>query len=309
MLQERLGYGAVPKTAAGKILQTPGTKLHDLLQQPGALIVPGAYDALSARIAAQSGARCVYMTGFGVAGASFGVPDIGLVSAAETSERVRALASACGEIPLIADGDNGHGGPLNAARLTRAYEQAGAACIQLEDQVFPKRCGHMENKEVVSRADAAQKIRAAVEARSAPAFKIMARTDARATHNLDEALARGEAFLKAGADILFIEAPRDEAELRRIADTFKGTPLVANIVEDGKTPLLSPGELEQIGFKIVLYPISALLAITRRLEDTYAALLAGNRAHLDAHRARFAEYNAIVGLPQMLADAAKLAET
>jgi 2-methylisocitrate lyase-like PEP mutase family enzyme len=166
----------------------------------------------------------------------------------------------------------------------------------------------MENKEVVSREDAAQKIRAAVEVRTTPDFKIMARTDARATHSLDEALARGEAFLKAGADILFIEAPRDEAELRKVAETFKGTPLVANIVEDGKTPLLSPSELAQIGFKIVLYPISALLTVTRRLEDTYAALLGGNRAHLDAHRARFAEYNAIVGLPELLAGAAKLAE-
>lgn len=286
----------------------PGTKLHELLREPGALIVPGVFDALSARVAVRAGARCIYMTGFGVAGASFGVPDIGLVSAAEMTERVRAIASACDEVPLIADGDNGHGGPLNAARLTRAYEQAGAACIQLEDQVFPKRCGHMENKEVVSREDAAQKIRAAVEARSTPAFKVMARTDARATHGLGEALARGEAFLKAGADILFIEAPRDEAELRKVAETFRGTPLLANIVEDGKTPLLSPKELEEIGFKIVLYPISALLAVTRRLEDAYAALIAGNRAHLDAHRARFAEYNAVVGLPEMLADAAKLAE-
>jgi 2-methylisocitrate lyase-like PEP mutase family enzyme len=291
-----------------KFANMPGTKLHDLLNQPGPLIVPGAYDALSAKIAMRTGARCVYMTGFGVAGAAFGVPDIGLVSAAEMAERARALASACGDVPLIADGDNGHGGPLNAARLTRAYEQAGASCIQLEDQVFPKRCGHMENKEVVSKEEAAQKIRAAVEARSTPDFKVMARTDARATHGLDEALARGEAFLNAGADILFIEAPRDEAELRKVAETFKGTPLVANIVEDGKTPLLPPDELLQIGFKIVLYPISTLLAVTRRLEDAYAALIAGNRSHLDAHRARFAEYNAVVGLPEMLADAAKLAD-
>jgi len=285
-----------------------GTRFHELLREPGTLIVPGAYDALSARVAVRAGARCVYMTGFGVAGASFGVPDIGLVSATEMVERVRALAAACGDVPLIADGDNGHGGPLNAARLTRAYEQAGASCIQLEDQVFPKRCGHMENKEVVTREEAAQKIRAAVKARSTSTFKVMARTDARATHGLDEALARGEAFLKAGADILFIEAPRDESELRKVAETFKGTPLLANIVEDGKTPLLSPRELEQIGFKIVLYPISALLAVTRRLEGVYAALVKGERETLDAERARFAEYNEIVGLPELLADAAKLAK-
>jgi 2-methylisocitrate lyase-like PEP mutase family enzyme len=307
-LENAYARRAVPALHHDEKLRMTGTKLHDLLREEGPLIVPGAYDALSAKIAVLAGARCVYMTGFGVAGASFGVPDIGLVSAAEMVERVRALASACGDVPLIADGDNGHGGPLNAARLTRAYEQAGAACIQLEDQVSPKRCGHMENKEVVSREEAVQKIRAAVEARSAPHFKIMARTDARATHDLDEALARGEAFLKAGADILFIEAPRDEAELRKVAETFIGTPLVANIVEDGKTPLLSPAELAQIGFKIVLYPISALLTVTRRLQDTYAALIAGNRAHLDTHRIRFSEYNDIVGLPELLADAAKLAK-
>jgi 2-methylisocitrate lyase-like PEP mutase family enzyme len=280
-----------------------GTNLHNLLLEPGALIVPGVYDALSARVAARAGARCLYMTGFGVAGAAFGVPDVGLVTASEMSERVRTLAGVAGPLPLIADGDNGHGGPLNTARLTRAYEQAGAACIQLEDQVFPKRCGHMEDKEIVSRTEAVAKIRAAVDARTSPAFKIMARTDARATHGLDEALKRGEAFLEAGADILFVEAPRDEGELHRVATTFAGKPLVANLVEDGKTPLLSTEALAQMGFKILLFPISALLAVTRHLEDTYASLLSGNRADVDKHRARFSEYNEIVGLPQLLAQA------
>ena len=210
--------------------------LDKLLARPGIVVAPGAYDALSAKLAAKAGAKALYMTGFGVAGASFSLPDIGLVSAAEMTERVRAIAGASSPVPLIADGDNGHGGPLNAARLTRAYEAAGAQCIQIEDQVFPKRCGHMEGKEVVPLAEAAAKIRAAAEARASRDFKIMARTDARATHDLDEALRRGEAFLKAGADILFIEAPCDEAELRKVAETFKGVPLVANIVEDGKTP-------------------------------------------------------------------------
>jgi 2-methylisocitrate lyase-like PEP mutase family enzyme len=223
-------------------------------------------------------------------------------------ERVRVLAAISSPVPLIADGDNGHGGPLNAARLTRAYESAGAACIQLEDQVSPKRCGHMEGKEVISRADAAAKIRAAADARSDPAFKIMARTDARATDGLDEALRRGEAFLKAGADILFIEAPRDEEELETVAQTFRGTPLVANLVEDGKTPLLAPEELEALGYRIILYPISALLAVSRRLQDVYAALLSGNQARLDADRVRFGEYNEIVGLPEFLAQAKSYSE-
>src|SRR5437868_630677 len=261
-----------------------------ILQQKQAVILPGVYDALSARIAARAGAQALYMTGFGIAGAGFGVPDIGLVSAAEMVERVTVLTAAAGGTPLIADGDNGHGGPLNAAKLARAYERAGAACIQLEDQVFPKRCGHMEDKEIVSRQEAAQKIRAAADARDSASFKIIARTDARATHGLDEALARGEAFLKAGADILFIEAPRSEDEMRKVAENFKGVPLLANIVEDGKTPLLSPKELEALGYKIILYPISSLLAVTRRLEEAYDLLLAGRRTELDAARSSFGHY-------------------
>ena len=273
----------------------------------GSVIVPGVFDALSARLAVRAGARAVYMTGFGVAGASFGVPDIGIVSAAEMVERVGTIVHACDGVPLIADGDNGHGGPLNAAKLTRAYERAGASCIQLEDQVFPKRCGHMENKEVVSRTEAAQKIRAASEARGSKAFKIMARTDARATHGLDEALARGDDFLKAGADILFIEAPRTGEEMRRVAETFAGVPLVANLVEDGKTPLLSVGEAEALGYKIVLYPISALLSVTRRLEEIYDLLLKGDRRNLDTTRVSFAHYNAIMKLPELLAVTERLA--
>ena len=272
-----------------------------LLKTPEILVLPGAFDALSARIAVRSGAKAVYMTGFGVAGASFGVPDIGLVNAEQMIERARVIAGTITPVPLIADGDNGHGGPLNVARLVRAYEQSGAQCIQLEDQVSPKRCGHMEGKEVIPRAEAAAKIRAAVEARSSSTFKIMARTDARATHDLDEALRRGEAFLKAGADILFIEAPRSEEELAKAAKTFSGTPLVANLVEDGKTPMLTPEALQQMGYKIALYPISALLAASAALEQVYAKLL-GTQAKPRA-RVTFSQYNEIVGLPDFLATA------
>jgi len=272
--------------------------LEALLAQPHAVIVPGAFDALSARLAAQAGAKAVYMTGFGVAGAAFGVPDIGLVGAAEMVERVGVLSQAASPVPLIADGDNGHGGPLNAARLTAAYEQAGAQCIQLEDQVSPKRCGHMDGKEVVTLTEAASKIRAAAGARSSTRFKIMARTDARATHGLDEALRRGESFLNAGADILFIEAPQSVEELGIIARAFAGVPLVANLVEDGKTPMLSPKELGELGYKIVLYPVSALLAVARRLEGIYAALL---HARATGERMSFDRYNEIVGLPEFLA--------
>lgn len=280
-----------------------------LLTDPGLIIAPGAYDALSAKLAAQAGARAVYMTGFGLAGSHLGLPDIGLMSASEMVERVRAMSAAAGATPLIADGDNGHGGPLNAARLTRAYEQAGAQCIQIEDQVSPKRCGHMEGKEVVSITEAAQKISAAADARNSKDFKIMARTDARATHDLDEALRRGEAFLKAGADILFIEAPRDIGEMEKICATFKGAPLLANMVEDGKTPILDAKVLEELGFKIAIYPVSALLAVTKRLQEVYAVLLKGQGLAEGESRVSFQSYNALVGLPEMLARAAKIAET
>jgi len=271
--------------------------LDSLLTQKEILILPGAYDALSARAAAHAGAKAVYMSGFGVVGSAYGVPDIGLIGPDQMAERVRAIAAAVVPVPLVADGDNGHGGPASVARLVRAYEQAGAQCIQLEDQVSPKRCGHMDGKEVIAVADAAAKIRAAVKARTTPSFKIMARTDARQTHGLDEALFRGESFLRAGADILFIEAPQSETELRTIAERFPNTPLVANLVEDGRTPMIPPAELRRMGFKIALYPISALLAVTRRMEETYQALLAGNMP-ASTGRSTFRHYNELVGLPE-----------
>ncbi len=288
------------------VMPSAAMPLSALLAAPGIIVVPGAYDALSARIAARAGARAVYMTGFGVAGSALGLPDIGLMSADEMIARVRALAAAAAPVPLIADGDNGHGGPLNAARLARAYEQAGAQCIQIEDQVFPKRCGHMEGKEVVPLAEAAARIRAAAGARASRDFKIMARTDARATHDLDEALRRGETFLKAGADILFIEAPRDVEELARVARVFGGVPLVANMVEDGKTPYLPAEALAELGYKIALFPISALLAAAARLEDVYARLAGGEGLPPDERRVTFRHYNEIVGLPGLLAEAARL---
>ncbi len=281
--------------------------LTQLLTDPGLIIVPGAYDALSAKLAAQAGAPAVYMTGFGLAGSHLGLPDIGLMSSSEMVDRVRAMSAAAGTVPLIADGDNGHGGPLNAARLARAYEQVGAQCIQIEDQVSPKRCGHMEGKEVVSITEAEQKISAAVDARNSKDFKIMARTDARATHDLDEALRRGEAFLKAGADILFIEAPRDMKELEKVCATFKGVPLLANMVEDGKTPILDAKVLEELGFKIAIYPVSALLVVAKRLQEVYATLLKGQGLPAGEARVTFQTYNELVGLPEMLASAAKIA--
>jgi 2-methylisocitrate lyase-like PEP mutase family enzyme len=283
---------------------TPGAKLRARLAK-GPLIAPGAYDALTARIAAQAGAEAVYMTGFGVAGSHLGVPDIGIVSATEMVERVHALAAAAAPVPLIADGDNGHGGTANVERLVRGYEQAGAACIQLEDQVLPKRCGHMEGKEIVPLAEGAMKIRAAAAARASRDFLIIARTDARSVAGLDEAFRRAEAYAKAGADLLFVEAPQSESELRAIADRFKGISLVANMVEDGKTPMLSAADLGALGFNLILFPISALLAAARTAQRVYAGLLATGTPDPSIERTTFHAYNDIVGLSEHLKRQAK----
>lgn len=286
---------------------SPGAALKRELDA-GLVIAPGVYDGLSARLAAASGARAVYMTGFGVAGSLLGVPDIGLASATEMADRVRVLAEAAHPVPLIADGDNGHGGPLNAERLTRAYERGGAACIQIEDQVFPKRCGHMEDKEIIPMSEAAAKIRAAAATRLSSDFLVMARTDARGVAGLDEALRRADAFLEAGADLLFIEAPRSAEELAAIAARFKGARLLANLVEDGKTPWPSPNELAAMGYRLVIYPVTALLRAAQTLQDVYSEIAAAGAPDSKARRFTFQSYNDAIGLPAMLARAKGLAD-
>jgi 2-methylisocitrate lyase-like PEP mutase family enzyme len=274
--------------------------LKHRLSKDKTMMVPGAYDALSAHIAANCGAEAVYMTGFGVSGSMLGVPDLGLLSATEMADRARALASATAPVPLIADADNGHGGILNVGRMVRLYEQADVQCIQLEDQVSPKRCGHMASKEVVDRTEAVAKITAAVDTRTDPDFLIMARTDARAVIDLDEALWRGESFLEAGADILFIESPQTEIEMRKIAETFEGTLLVANMVEDGMTPYLTRSDIQELGFAIALYPISSLLVVTKTLQDTYASMLDQERLPDEAVRLPFNDYNTMMGLDELV---------
>ena len=280
----------------------PATRLKSLLVPGRTLMAPGVYDGLSAKIAAQSGFDALYMTGFGVSGSTLGMPDIGLMTATEMADRARALVEAAAPVPLIADADNGHGGELNVARMVRLYEAAGVACIQLEDQVFPKRCGHMASKQVIGRDDAVAKIAAAVGARKS-GMMIMARTDARAVIDMDEALRRGEAFLKAGADMLFIEAPQSFEELRRVAETFKGARLVANMVEDGKTPYLSINDLSQMGFALAIYPVSALLVVARRLQETYGAMHTAGRLPEAESRLRFNDYNSVIGLDDLVPSA------
>lgn len=270
--------------------------LKSLLQTEKIILIPGTFDALSALIAKQSGFKALYMSGFGVAGSLLAKPDIGLVTASEMLERASQIVDAAEGIPLIADGDNGYGGIHNVSRLVKAYEKAGVQCIQLEDQVIPKRCGHMDNKEVVDLEEATAKIKAAIQSRNSKDFLIAARTDSRATHDLDEALRRGEAFLNAGADILFIEAPQSVDEMQRIKNEFPEANLIANIVEGGKTPELSIEELAKIGFKIVLRPVSALLAISGTLQDCYSALLNSNYDQKNSSKISFEEYNDMIGL-------------
>ena len=270
--------------------------LKSLLQTEKIILIPGTFDALSALIAKQSGFKALYMSGFGVAGSLLAKPDIGLVTASEMIERASQIVDAAEGIPLIADGDNGYGGIHNVSRLVKAYEKAGVQCMQLEDQVIPKRCGHMDNKEVVDLEEATAKIKAAIQSRNSNDFLIAARTDSRATHDLDEALRRGEAFLNAGADILFIEAPQSVDEMQRIKNEFPEANLIANIVEGGKTPELSIEELAKIGFKIVLRPVSALLAISGTLQDCYSALLNPNYDQGNSSKISFEEYNEMIGL-------------
>jgi 2,3-dimethylmalate lyase len=264
------------------------------------LLVPGVYDALSSRIASQAGFKSLYMSGFAVAGSLLAKPDIGLVTASEMAERARQIVDAAEGVPVIADGDNGHGGEHNVARLVRAYEAAGVQCIQLEDQVSPKRCGHMEGKEVVPLEEAVGKLKIAVSSRRNPDFLVMARTDSRSTHDLTEALRRADAFLQAGADILFIEAPGSADEMAKVKAAFPDTPLVANMVEEGKTPDLTMGQLSDLGYQIVLRPVSALLAVAKNLQSSFSALYDTGRLDSEQYRLTFDEYNDLVGLDKLL---------
>jgi 2-methylisocitrate lyase-like PEP mutase family enzyme len=242
-------------------------KLSSCLKRPGLISAPGVFDMISARIADGMGFDALYMTGYGVVASQLGLPDAGLASYTEMVGRVHQIASGT-KTPLIADGDTGYGGLLNVDFTVRGYEQAGAQAIQIEDQEYPKKCGHTPGRRVVPIADAARRIKVAAEARSSKDFLIIARTDARTSLGLDEALRRGEAFLKAGADILFIESPESEDEMAKIGQTFD-VPLLANMVEGGRTPILSRAELESLGFKLAIFPVAGMLAAGAALRSIY----------------------------------------
>jgi carboxyvinyl-carboxyphosphonate phosphorylmutase len=230
-----------------------------LLSGDQLLVAPGAYDALSARLIEEAGFAAVYMTGFGTAASLLGRPDIGLVSATEMVDQARRIAG-CVSVPVIADADTGYGNPINVIRTVRDYERAGVAGIHIEDQLMPKRCGHLTGKTLVPAEDMEAKIRAAVAARTDPDLVLIARTDARAVEGLESALRRARLYLDAGADMLFVEAPEDEAEIERVATEFAGVPLLFNWAEGGRTPAISLARLDELGFRLVIFPIGALLS-------------------------------------------------
>jgi len=246
------------------------TKLRQMLREPGIVVAPGAYDGISARLIEAHGYRAVYMTGGGTAASQIGQPDLGLTTLTEMATQVQHLASAV-SLPLIADADTGYGNALNVVRTVREYERAGAAGLHMEDQVFPKKCGHIGGKQVIPARDFADKIRAASEYRTDPDFVIIARTDSRAVHGLDDAIERGNLYREAGADVIFVEAPLTEDEIGRVAREVKA-PLLINIAAGGKTPLVKTSELQRLGFKIVIYPAVCLLAAVGAIEQALVRL-------------------------------------
>ena len=277
----------------------PAARLRELLNSGQTVVAPGAFDPLAARLVEEAGFAAVYMTGFGTSAALLGRPDVGLLTMTEMADSAGRIA-ACVDIPLIADADTGYGNPLNVIRTVGAYEAAGVAGLHIEDQVAPKKCGHMEGKLVIGADEMAQKVRAAVDARTDPDFVIIARTDARAVEGLDSALDRARRYRDAGADVLFIEALVSEAEIEAAAAAFPDVPLLFNWAEGGKTPPVSLDRLTELGYRIVIFPIGTLLAATaamRRILKEIAT--AGTPASLLGELPTFGEFTDFIGLPEV----------
>lgn len=265
------------------------------------LLAPGIYDALSGLIAEQSGAQAVYLSGASIAYTRFGRSDVGLVSVSEVHDTLAAVTDRI-KIPIIVDADTGFGNALNVQRTIRNFERAGAAAIQIEDQSFPKRCGHLDGKVLIKTDEMVGKVKAAVDARKTSDTLIIARTDARAVEGLQEAIDRAHAYEEAGADILFIEAPRSVDELKVIRKSFHlNTPLLANMVEGGKTPVKTADDLKSLGFNIVIFPGGAVRAATFQLQEYYAGLLEnGSNAEFSKRMHDFDSLNAVIGTPELL---------
>ena len=265
------------------------------------LLAPGIYDALSGLIAEQSGAQAVYLSGASIAYTRFGRSDVGLVSVSEVHDTLAAVTDRI-KIPIIVDADTGFGNALNVQRTIRNFERAGAAAIQIEDQSFPKRCGHLDGKVLIKKDEMVGKVKAAVDARKTSDTLIIARTDARAVEGLQEAIDRAHTYEEAGADILFIEAPRSVDELKLIRKSFDlNIPLLANMVEGGKTPVKTANDLKSLGFNIVIFPGGAVRAATFQLQEYYAGLLEnGSNAEFSKRMHDFDSLNAVIGTPELL---------
>ena len=274
--------------------------LRKALKSQTCCVAPGAYDAWSAKLVERAGFEMCYLTGFGASASHLGAPDIGLMTSTEMANLASRITGAI-SIPVIADADTGYGNTVNVRHTAKLYMRAGVAAIQLEDQEFPKRCGHLDGKQVVSEADMVDKIKAAKDEIGSELL-IVARTDARAILGLENALERGNAYKEAGADILFIEAPRTRDEMQEICKNFPDTPLIANMVEGGKTPYLSGKELTDIGFSIAIYPITTLLASTGMVEQVLRQLKSSDKISLNDIPS-FSDLHDISGLDEYLADA------
>jgi len=244
---------------------------RNLLKEPGAFLLPGAYDAMSARIIEELGFKAIYATGAGISNAQLGWADVGLVSLKELVDVISRMVDVT-SIPIVVDADTGFGNAINVVRTVKELERAGVSAIQLEDQVSPKKCGHFSGKQVVSQKEMVYKIKAALDTRKDSNLAIIARTDALAVNGLEDALERAHAYAEAGADAIFVEAPVSEEQLRQIAQSLQGIPLVLNLVEGGKTPLVSLQEAERLGYKIVLCANTALRAAIRAIRETLGIL-------------------------------------
>ena len=272
------------------------------LAQKSIVVAPGVYDALTAAIATEAGFECLYLSGAGIAYTRLGRPDIGLVSAAEVAQSVSLIRERVAT-PLVVDADTGFGNALNVERTVRMFEQAGATALQLEDQTFPKRCGHLSDKGVIPAVEMIGKIKAAVDTRRSSETLVIARTDAVAVEGFDAAIARAHAYAEAGADLLFVEAPRSQSDLGRITAGLAGTlPLLANMVEGGQTPILPASVLEDMGFSLVIFPGAIVRAIARTAQDLYAALHRdGTTDAMRNHMFDFDGLNKMLGTKDILA--------
>jgi len=282
--------------------------LHEQLKQKELVVAPGIFDMISVKVADQVGFNALYMTGYGITASYLGLPDAGIATYTDMVGRIQQI-NTISRTPLIADGDTGYGGLLNVQHTVRGYEAAGAAAIQIEDQEFPKKCGHLLGRRVIPLQDMVAKIKVAVESRSSSDFLIIARTDARTAHGLDEALRRAEAFDKAGADVLFIESPETVEEMETIGRSFD-KPLFANLVEGGRTPLLDKKTLEEIGYSIAIFPALGFLAAANALRQAYAKLKAdGSSDAIDVPLYPFEEFSALMGFDEVTAFDAKYRES